>query len=538
MYSRRISLHCACSHPVRRPYSGLLQLNDSRKDRFSAELVTLLELIGTGIGLALSRVRAEEALAQAKQQFAGDLTARTAELIESNLSLKQELSERKSVEDQLMLTRDGLEKRIRHRTFEVMAANETLLLEINEHKLTTEALRESEEKFRTIYEESPIGIELYDSEGRLIAANKACLEIFGVVDLSDVQGFDLFKDPNMPAEEKQKLREGKTVRYEVCFNFDEVVRKGLYRTKKLEGEIYLDVLVSPLGMSESRQKGYLVQVQDITEKKRSEEALRRSETRFRETYENAPVMMHSINPKGTILNVNKKWLEQLGYSREEALGRRMDFIMTQESAQRAFKEVLPEYWKTGKVSDISYQYVTKQQDVMDVLLDSRVIHDPVWGDISLSVIRDVTDQKRAEEELLRSEQRFRAVFESARDCMYIKDESLRYTHANPAMERLLGIPAQSFLGLRDEDLHGEEAGKHIREVDLRVLRGQSVEEEHARPIQGMQFTFHDIRVPLRNSEGEIIGICGCHETLPNEEKSSRKLSQFPASTPHQPCGPL
>lgn len=498
--------------------AGLLQANDSRQDRFTPEIVALLELIGTGIGMALSRVRAEEALAQAKQQFAEEVTARTAELIQSNLTLKRELSERKAVEDQLMLTRDGLEKRIRHRTFEVMAANETLLLEINEHKLTTEALRESEEKFRTIYEESPIGIELYDSDGLLIGANKACMEIFGVVDLSDVQGFELFKDPNMPAEDKRRLLEGKTVRYEVRFNFDEVVRKGLYRTKKLEGQIYLDVLVSPLGMTESKLKGYLVQVQDITEKKRSEEALQRSETRFRETYENAPVMMHSINPTGTILNVNKKWLEQLGYSREEVLGRRVDFIMTQESAQRAFKEVLPKYWKTGKVSDISYQYVTKQHDVMDVLLDSRVIHDPVWGDISLSVIRDVTDQKRAEEELLRSEQRFRAVFESARDCMYIKDESLRYTHANPAMEKLLGVPAQSFLGMRDEDLYGEEAGKHIREVDLRVLRGQSVEEEHSRPIQGVQFTFHDIRVPLRNSEGEIIGICGVSRNITERRK--------------------
>lgn len=498
--------------------AGLLQLNDSRKDRFNPEMVKLLELMGTGIGLALSRVRAEEALAQAKRQFAAEVTERTAELNRSNLTLKQELAERKALEDELMLAREGLEKRIRRRTFEVMAANETLLLEINEHKLTTEALRESEEKFRTIYEESPIGIELYDSEGRLIGTNKACLEIFGVVDPSDVQGFDLFKDPNMPEEEKQKLRGGQTVRYEVCFNFDEVVRTGLYRTKKLEGEIYLDVLVSPLGMSENRLKGYLVQVQDITEKKHSEEALRRSETRFRETYENAPVMMHSINPHGTILNVNKKWLEQLGYSREEAVGRRVDFIMTQESAQQAFKEVLPKYWKTGRVSDISYQYVTKQQDVMDVLLDSRVIHDPVWGDISLSVIRDVTDQKRAEEELVRSEQRFRAVFESARDCMYIKDESLRYTHANRSMEKLLGIPAQRFLGMRDEDLYGEEAGKHIREVDLRVLRGQSVEEEHSRPIQGVQFTFHDVRVPLRDSEGEIIGICGVSRNITERKK--------------------
>ncbi|MBI5250302.1 MAG: sigma 54-interacting transcriptional regulator [Desulfomonile tiedjei] len=497
---------------------GLLQLSDSMVDRFTLEMVQLFELIATGIGMALSRNAAQEALVQAKDRFAAEVAERTRELIESNRQLKQEIAERQAAEERLILAQDGLERRIEHRTAELMASNETLVLEINEHKLTTEALRESEERFRTIYEESPIGIELFDSDGQLIGANRACLEIFGVTDVSDVLGFNLFDDRNVPDGQKAKLSNGETVRYEICFDFAEAVRKGLYKTYKSEGRIFLDVLISPLGIHEHKLKGYLVQVQDVTEQKRAEEALRMSEARFREIYENAPVMIHSINPEGTILNVNRKWLEELGYSREEAIGRPVDFIMTPESAWHAFQEVLPEFWNQGKISDVSYQYVTKQQNVMDILLDSRVIHDPVWGDISLSVIRDVTDHKRAEEELLRSEQRFRAVFESARDCIYVKDQSLRYTHANPAMEKLMGIRADRFLGMRDEDLYGEEGGKHLREVDLRVLQGQSIEEEHSRPIHGVQFVFHDIKVPLLNSEGEIIGICGVSRNVTERKK--------------------
>ncbi len=498
---------------------GLLQFNDSRENCFTPELISLFELIGAGLGMALSRGATEEALREAKEQFAAEVAKRTRELIDSNRQLTQEIEERQVVEEQLILVQDSLERRIEHRTAELIAANETLLLEINEHKLTTEALRESEEKFRTIYEESPIGIELYDSEGKLIDANKACLEIFGVPDVADVKGFNLFNDPNLPDVEKEKLLNGLAVRYEIGFDFEVAIRKNLFKTSKSEGLIFLDVLISPLGIQGGKLKGYLVQVQDITEQKSAEEALRISETRFRDIYENAPVMMHSINPEGTILNVNKKWLEELGYSREEAIGRRMDFIMTPESAEYAFQEVLPKYWGEGRISDVSYQYVTKQESVMDVLLDSRVIQDPVWGNISLSVIRDVTDHKRAEEELLRSEQRFRAVFESARDCIYIKDQSLRYSHANPAMEKVLGIEADRLLGMRDEELYGEEAGKHLREVDLRVLGGQSIEEEHSRPIHGAQFIFHDIKVPLRNSEGEIIGMCGVSRNITERKKT-------------------
>jgi PAS domain S-box-containing protein len=270
---------------------------------------------------------------------------------------------------------------------------------------------------------------------------------------------------------------------------------------------------------------------EIDEHKRTTEALRISEIRFREIYENAPVMMHSINPDGIILNVNEKWLTELGYSREEAIGRRMDFIMTPESARRAFGEVLPAYWKEGKISDVSYQYVTKDKRVMDVLLDSHVIQDPVWGAISLSVIRDVTDHKNAEEELLRSEQRFRAVFESARDCMYIKNQTLRYTHANPAMEKVLGIKAEYLLGITDEELYGEDAGKHLREVDLRVLAGQPVEEEHSRPIRGVQFVFHDIKVPLRDSEGEIVGLCGVSRNVTERKKIQPESSMIAREYP-------
>ena len=57
------------------------------------------------------------------------------------------------------------------------------------------ALRESEAKFRSIYEESPIGIELYDREGTLLDTNRACLEIFGISDVPAVEGSNSLKTP-------------------------------------------------------------------------------------------------------------------------------------------------------------------------------------------------------------------------------------------------------------------------------------------------------------------------------------------------------
>ncbi len=120
----------------------------------------------------------------------------------------------------------------------------------------------------------------------------------------------------------------------------------------------------------------------------------------------------------------------------------------------------------------------------------------------------IKERRVAEEALRLSEERFRAICESAKDLIFIKDLNRRYTHVNPAMERFFSLPGSRIVGLRAEDLHGEKAGKHIREVDLRVLDGDIVEEEHTRAVNGVDFTFHDILIPMKDSSGSIIGICG------------------------------
>jgi PAS domain S-box-containing protein len=134
-------------------------------------------------------------------------------------------------------------------------------------------LRDSEEILRMVYEESPAGIEIYDPQGRLIHANKTCLDIFGISNVEEVKVFRLFDDPNIPDKEKERLREGETVHYMASFDFGQVKRDNLYNTTK-SGEVDLDVVITPFGLDrEASVSGYLVQVQDLTERKRAEDAL-------------------------------------------------------------------------------------------------------------------------------------------------------------------------------------------------------------------------------------------------------------------------
>lgn len=144
---------------------------------------------------------------------------------------------------------------------------------------------------------------------------------------------------------------------------------------------------------------------------------------------------------------------------------------------------------------------------------------------------EIADRKRAEHLLRRSEARLRAIFDTAQDCIYIKDRSLKYTHTNPAMESLLQLPMSAIVGRNDEDLFGPQAGKHLRKSDLRVLDGVSLEEEYTRSINGIPMTLLEAKAPLRDESGEIVGICGIARNITDRPGRERIVEEPPGEYP-------
>ncbi len=128
------------------------------------------------------------------------------------------------------------------------------------------------EYYQEVYKSSPIGIELFDEKGLLLHANPACLHIFGVDKVEDILGFNLFNDPNLPLDSRERLKKGETVQLAGNFDFDLVQRKGLYPTSK-SGIIYLDGLVTAFKEEGGRIRGYFAQIQDVTEQRRAQELL-------------------------------------------------------------------------------------------------------------------------------------------------------------------------------------------------------------------------------------------------------------------------
>lgn len=136
------------------------------------------------------------------------------------------------------------------------------------------------------------------------------------------------------------------------------------------------------------------------------------------------------------------------------------------------------------------------------------------------------EHERVEKGLRESEERFRAVFETAQDSIFMKDRSLRYVLVNPCVEQLFGLPALKLVGLTDKDLFGAEIAERIWKEDHRVLAGETLEVEHSKPVNGELHTFNIIRVPLRDSSGNITGLCGIARDVTVRRRNEENLRLF------------
>ena len=241
-------------------------------------------------------------------------------------------------------------------------------------------------------------------------------------------------------------------------------------------------------------------------------------------YANAPIIVWDPDRKITIFN---KAFEQMSGRREaEMFGGSLDALFPSGSRSESLRKIEStakgQFWE-----NVEIPILHEDGQVRVVLWNSANIYAGDGKTLLATVAQgqDITERKRAEEYLRKSEERFRAIFETAQDSIFIKDRELRYVQVNPAMERLFGLPASELIGKTDAELFGEESGPHITEVETCVLAGKIVEEEDAKPVRGSPRTFHVVKVPMRDNSGEITGLCGIARDVTARKQAEEALRE-------------
>jgi len=174
-----------------------------------------------------------------------------------------------------MQRKDGsivhVETHVNRIIYEGKPSSLSFVRDISDRKRIEEALNQSEGWFRYIYEESPMGIELYDKDGYLYDANKADLDFFGVESVDNFRQWNLFKDSALTEQQKNKLKNGETVNLITERNFDDIKNYETSRT----GISYFEAIFKPVIIKEGDTNlAYIALIKDITDIKTTENQLR------------------------------------------------------------------------------------------------------------------------------------------------------------------------------------------------------------------------------------------------------------------------
>lgn len=185
---------------------------------------------------------------------------------------------------------------------------------------------------------------------------------------------------------------------------------------------------------------------DITERKKAEEALIKSERNFRLLYEEAPLGYQSLDVKGNLLEVNRAWLNLLGYERYEAIGRWFgDFLSSgcREDFQRNFAV----FKQRGFVNEVEFEMLRKDGSAVMVRFDGNAVYDEKYDFVKTHcIMQNITERKRAREALAKSEEYFRALTENATDIIIVANAGGIVQYIGPSVERVSGFSPEGITG--------------------------------------------------------------------------------------------
>jgi len=263
--------------------------------------------------------------------------------------------------------------------------------EIVERKRAEEELRESEEKFRTLAEQSPNMIFI-NKKGRVVYANKKCEEIMGYKrEEFCSHDFDFLTLIAPESIDFVKANFNRHMRGEEVppFEYTLITKEG----KRIEA-IYATRLIRYEG-----ERAILGTVTDITERKRAEEALQESQERFRSIFENAVMGLYRTTPDGRILMANPALVRMLGYSSFKELAQRNleESGYEPEYPHSSFKQRIE---NEGQVIGLESAWVKRDGTTLFLRESARAIRDEAGNTLYYEgTVEDITERKQAEEAL-------------------------------------------------------------------------------------------------------------------------------------------
>ncbi len=336
--------------------------------------------------------------------------------------------------------------------------------DITEEHLADDKIRASEEKYRLLFTKSPIGLFYYDSNLKITSTNEVMCQILRT-EREILEGYDL----NLVEDTRVLPALRAVLEHEEGYYEGPFTSIGELAPK----EIYVLMHTMPLFNEKYEYKGGIAQVEDLTEQVKSEHRIQNLEERFSKAFYTTP---DSVNVNrlsdGVYIDCNRSFIELTGYSREEIIGTSsmaLNIWVRSEDRVKLVKGLK----EKGEVKNLEAEFRKKNGEIITGLMSASKIE--LDGEqCILSITRDISEIKKAQNEIRESEERYRTIFDTVPVSLWEQD----FLPVFDMLEKLRTEGISDLSGYMDE--HPEFVEKAVKTVNVRDVNDESVRIFNAR----------------------------------------------------------
>ena len=333
-----------------------------------------------------------------------------------------------------------------------------------DRKIAEEALRESEERYRLILENSLDAVLLTKPDGIILSANRSACLMF---DRTEEEICRIGRNSLVEKDDK---------RLAALINELEIKRRarGELNMVKKDGTKFPVEITSSVFIDRNGEQRSSMIIRDITERKKAERALKESEERFRKLFENHSAVKLLIDPvTGDIIDANEAAEKFYGWSRNELKRMRINQL-NMLSTETIFDEMSRA--KNTEKNRFEFQHKLKDGNIRHVeVLSSKI---ELGGRQYLySIIHDITERKKTQEELKLSNLRYQTLFNKAGDGIITITADGRITSANESFAEMHGYSTAELENMNINDIEAPESRHDYEKRISRLMNGESLQFE-------------------------------------------------------------
>jgi PAS domain S-box-containing protein len=377
------------------------------------------------------------------------------------------------------------------------------------------ALRESEERYKTLFSRTANPILVIDTDGNYLEANDAALE-FLECSREELQAMSV-KDTLPPYLDEQWYED-----YKKMWESGGTIERDYYVWGKIK---VMEMTLTPLQLGGC--KTVIGIGRDITERKKAETALRESEEKYRQHFTNVSDVIYSLDCQLMLTDVSPSVEKLLGYKPEELIGRPVNELnlIAPETLPTVYTNV-QRVMAGEAVEPIEYQFVAKDGTMKLVEVHGAPMFrgSEIVGVVS--VARDITERKKTEEALRKSEEKFKSLVEHINEVFYIQDESNQFVYVSPQAETILGYTQQEFEEMWHSLFTDSPVNAAALEVRKNAIRTGERQPPYRREFYAKDGSMRVVEInetPVKNESGGFGGFVGVARDITDREKANEAL---------------